>query len=223
LVSIRTHTTKPGSTLNRKPASNRKPARFTLAVAGTAIAMAATAAAAPAAFAASAAPQPASAAGMIRPASIAALAPQADILRAGTIWASNLRAGTLQSGQSGALQSGTATLDGFARPLLMAARHRTARQIAWRMLTRKHWSAAYQYPYLRRLWDRESSWNIHAENPYSGAYGIPQAVPGAKMSTAGPDWENSARTQVRWGLDYIRDRYNSPRRAWLNEEAFGWY
>jgi hypothetical protein len=105
----------------------------------------------------------------------------------------------------------------------MAARHRSARQIAWRMLTRKHWSAAYQYPYLRRLWDRESSWNIHAENPYSGAYGIPQAVPGAKMSTAGPDWENSARTQVRWGLDYIRDRYNSPRRAWLNEEAFGWY
>jgi hypothetical protein len=199
LVSVRTHTTKPSSTLNRKPASNRKPARFTLAVAGTAIAMAATVAAA-APFAASAAAQPASAVSMIRPASIAAMAPQA-----GTIGAS------------------TATLDGSARPLLMAARHRTARQIAWRMLTRKHWSASYQYPYLRRLWDRESSWNIHAENPYSGAYGIPQAVPGAKMSSAGPDWENSARTQVRWGLDYIRDRYNSPRRAWLNEEAFGWY
>jgi hypothetical protein len=204
LVSVRTHTTKPSSTLNRKPASNRKPARFTLAVAGTAVAMAATVAAAAALFAASTAAQPASAVSMIRPASIAAMAPQAGTV-AGTIGAS------------------TATLDGFARPLLMAARHRTARQIAWRMLTRKHWSASYQYPYLRRLWDRESSWNIHAENPYSGAYGIPQAVPGAKMSSAGPDWENSARTQVRWGLDYIRDRYNSPRRAWLNEEAFGWY
>ena len=195
MVSIRTHTTKPSSTLSRKPASNRKPARFTLAVAGTAIAMAATAAAtaaaaAPAAFAASAAARPVSAASTI---------------------------------QGSTIQGGTATLDGFARPLLMAARHRTPRQIAWRMLTRKHWSAEYQYPYLRRLWDRESSWNIYAENPYSGAYGIPQAVPGSKMSSAGPDWENSARTQIRWGLDYIRERYNSPRRAWLNEEAYGWY
>ena len=74
------------------------------------------------------------------------------------------------------------------------------------MLRRKGWSSSYQFPYLNRLWDRESSWNVHAANPYSGAYGIPQAVPGSKMESAGPDWQSSAGTQIRWGLDYIRDR-----------------
>ena len=91
------------------------------------------------------------------------------------------------------------------------------------MLRRKGWSSSYQFPYLNRLWDRESSWNVHADNPYSGAYGIPQAVPGSKMESAGPDWQSSAGTQIRWGLNYIRARYNSPRRAWFHEEADGWY
>ena len=91
------------------------------------------------------------------------------------------------------------------------------------MLRRKGWSPDYQFPYLDKLWERESGWNVHAENPYSGAYGIPQAVPGSKMASAGSNWPNSAKTQIRWGLDYIRGRYNSPRRAWLHEEADGWY
>ena len=80
-----------------------------------------------------------------------------------------------------------------------------------------------QFPYLNWLWDRESSWNVHAENPYSGAYGIPQALPGAKMATAGPDWRTSARTQIRWGLRYIRSTYGSPLRAWEHEVTYGWY
>ena len=50
-----------------------------------------------------------------------------------------------------------------------------------------------------------------------------RAVPGSKMASAGPDWQNSARTQIRWGLRYIRARYNSPRRAWMHERATGWY
>jgi hypothetical protein len=91
------------------------------------------------------------------------------------------------------------------------------------MLRRKHWSPSYQFPYLDKLWEQESGWDVHAENPYSGAYGIPQAVPGSKMSSAGSNWQNSAKTQIRWGLDYIRARYNSPRRAWLHEVADGWY
>ncbi len=91
------------------------------------------------------------------------------------------------------------------------------------MLRRRGWSPDYQYPYLNRLWKHESGWNVHALNPYSSAYGIPQAVPGSKMATAGPDWQDSARTQIRWGLRYIRARYNSPRRAWLHEQATGWY
>ena len=85
------------------------------------------------------------------------------------------------------------------------------------------WRPKYQFRYVNRLWERESGWNVHAFNPYSGAYGIPQAVPGSKMSSAGLHWRTSARTQIRWGLRYIRSRYGSPRRAWAHSNAYGWY
>jgi hypothetical protein len=98
----------------------------------------------------------------------------------------------------------------------------TPRQVARQMLGSFGWSQR-QFPYLNWLWDRESGWNVHAQNPYSGAYGIPQALPGAKMATAGPDWRTSARTQIRWGLRYIRGTYGSPLRAWDHEVAYGWY
>jgi hypothetical protein len=98
----------------------------------------------------------------------------------------------------------------------------TPRQIARRMLPSFHWRG-WQFKYLNLLWSRESSWNVFAENPYSGAYGIPQAVPGSKMSSAGPDWERSARTQIRWGLRYIKAIYGSPLAAWRHELATGWY
>jgi len=91
------------------------------------------------------------------------------------------------------------------------------------MLGHFHWSARRQFPYLNRLWGRESGWSVRAVNPYSGAAGIPQAVPGVKMATAGPHWRTSARTQIRWGLRYIHGRYGSPRQAWLHEAATGWY
>jgi len=100
---------------------------------------------------------------------------------------------------------------------------RLARRIAWLMMWRFGWRARRQFPYLLRLWMRESSWNVYATNPYSGAYGIPQAVPGWKMASAGRNWRTSARTQIRWGLRYIRARYGSPRAAWAHECAYGWY
>jgi hypothetical protein len=90
------------------------------------------------------------------------------------------------------------------------------------MLHHFGWSKR-QFKYLDRLWDRESGWNVHATNPYSGAYGIPQAVPGSKMASAGPRWQSSAKTQIRWGLRYIRGRYGSPARAWEHEISVGWY
>jgi len=103
------------------------------------------------------------------------------------------------------------------------ARHRaTARTIARGMLRHFRWSRR-QFKFLNWLWNRESGWNVYAENPYSAAYGIPQAVPGSKMGSAGPNWRSNARTQIRWGLRYIRDRYGSPRRAWAHEEGAGWY
>jgi hypothetical protein len=98
----------------------------------------------------------------------------------------------------------------------------TPRQTAIRLLHRFGWSKR-QFRYLDLLWSRESSWNVRADNLYSGAYGIPQAVPGDKMASAGPRWRTCARTQIIWGLRYIKDRYGSPRAAWNHELATGWY
>lgn len=104
------------------------------------------------------------------------------------------------------------------------AHHRlTPRQIGRQMLRHFRWSPRRQFKYLNWLWNRESGWNVYATNPYSGAYGVPQAVPGRKMASAGPHWRTSARTQIRWGLRYIRSRYGSPRRAWDHEVSAGWY
>jgi len=107
--------------------------------------------------------------------------------------------------------------------VVLLAAARTPRQIARRMLPKFHWSVAKQFRYLNWLWQRESGWNKYAYNPYSGAYGIPQALPGSKMASAGPNWRSNASTQIRWGLRYIRARYGSPRRAWNHSQATGWY
>lgn len=80
-----------------------------------------------------------------------------------------------------------------------------------------------QYSCLVSLWNRESGWNVHASNSSSGAYGIPQALPGSKMASAGPDWQNNAATQVNWGLGYIMGRYGSPCGAWAHSQNNGWY
>jgi len=71
-----------------------------------------------------------------------------------------------------------------------------------------------QFPCLEKLWTKESGWNHQAENSYSGAYGIPQALPGSKMGSAGDDWQSNPATQIKWGLGYIKGRYNTPCGAW---------
>ena len=95
-------------------------------------------------------------------------------------------------------------------------------QIARTMLRSFGWTWR-QFKYLNLLWEAESSWNVSAENPSTGAYGIPQAVPGSKMSAVGPDWQTDAATQIRWGLSYISAAYGSPRSAWEHEVSCGWY
>ncbi|WP_434168947.1 CHAP domain-containing protein [Clavibacter michiganensis] len=72
-----------------------------------------------------------------------------------------------------------------------------------------------QFQCLDSLWIGESGWNPLAENTSSGAFGIPQALPGNKMASAGDDWQTNAITQVKWGLDYIRDKYGTPCSAWF--------
>jgi hypothetical protein len=110
------------------------------------------------------------------------------------------------------------TLTGYAVARFHARPH-GPRRIARSLLARFGWGHR-QFRYLNWLWLHESGWNRHAANPYSGAYGIPQAVPGSKM---GRGWRWNARTQIRWGMRYIRDRYGSPRHAWLHEYWSGWY
>jgi hypothetical protein len=73
------------------------------------------------------------------------------------------------------------------------------------------------------MWNKESGWSTSAENPSSGAYGIPQALPGSKMGTVASDWRTNPATQIKWGLGYIKDRYGSPASAWSFWQANGWY
>jgi hypothetical protein len=80
-----------------------------------------------------------------------------------------------------------------------------------------------QFPCLNKLWNRESGWNARAANAGSGAYGIPQALPGSKMGTAGADWKTNPATQIKWGLGYIKGRYNTPCGAWSHSESTGSY
>ena len=92
-----------------------------------------------------------------------------------------------------------------------------------RALMPKYGLSSAEFGCLDNIWTQESGWNIHADNPSSSAYGIPQALPGSKMSSAGPDWANNAETQIRWGLGYIRDRYGSACGAWGFKSGHGWY
>jgi len=82
--------------------------------------------------------------------------------------------------------------------------------------------ASSQFNCLDPLWNQESGWRWNAQNA-SGAYGIPQALPGSKMASAGADWMTDPTTQIRWGLGYIKDTYGTPCGAWAHEEADGWY
>ncbi|GIE99085.1 hypothetical protein Ari01nite_65500 [Paractinoplanes rishiriensis] len=80
-----------------------------------------------------------------------------------------------------------------------------------------------QFPCLDKLWKKESGWNYRATNRSSGAYGIPQALPGGKMASAGSDWKTNPATQIEWGLGYIKGRYGTPCGAWGHSQDVGWY
>jgi len=90
------------------------------------------------------------------------------------------------------------------------------------MLASRGWGDD-QMSCLVSLWNKESGWNYKAYNSGSGAYGIPQALPGSKMSSAGADWQTNAATQVSWGLGYISGRYGTPCGAWGHSQSTGWY
>jgi len=80
-----------------------------------------------------------------------------------------------------------------------------------------------QFTCLEKLWTKESNWRWDADNPTSSAYGIPQSLPGSKMSSAGADWETNPVTQIKWGLGYIDGRYGTPCSAWGHSQSNNWY
>ena len=98
-----------------------------------------------------------------------------------------------------------------------------ARGLAASMAAQKYGWGAEQFSCLDALWDRESGWSHTAANPSSGAYGIPQALPGSKMGAFGSDWQTNPATQIAWGLDYVDGRYGSPCAAWSAFQSKGWY
>jgi len=96
------------------------------------------------------------------------------------------------------------------------------KEIARIMAADRGWGDG-QFSCLNLLWTRESGWNYRATNASSGAYGIPQALPGSKMGTVASDWRTNPITQITWGLDYIADRYGTPCGAWAHSQSYGWY
>jgi hypothetical protein len=97
------------------------------------------------------------------------------------------------------------------------------REIARQIMKNKFGYDDDDYSCFNNIIIRESMWKIDATNPSSGAYGIPQALPGSKMASAGSDWRTNPATQITWALGYIKDRYGSPCEAWSFKRAKGWY
>lgn len=107
-------------------------------------------------------------------------------------------------------------------PSAPVAQPGTAQAIAQGMVAARGWGDG-EFNCLVALWNRESGWRADAANPSSGAYGIPQALPGSKMASAGADWQTNPSTQISWGIGYISGRYGTPCGAWAHSQSIGWY
>jgi hypothetical protein len=108
------------------------------------------------------------------------------------------------------------------RAQAMSSAQQDPKAAAQLLVADRGWSAG-QFSCLVSLWNRESGWNYRAYNASSGAYGIPQALPGSKMGSIASDWRTNPVTQIRWGLSYISSRYGTPCGAWAHSQSTGWY
>ncbi|XVX19470.1 hypothetical protein ACQP1U_14320 [Actinomycetota bacterium] len=104
----------------------------------------------------------------------------------------------------------------------LASAQSDPKSVAKGLLAEHGWGAD-QFSCLNSLWTKESNWDFRATNPSSGAYGIPQSLPGSKMATFGSDWQTNPVTQIKWGMDYIKGRYGTPCAAWGHSQAVNWY
>ncbi|HEX8510743.1 MAG TPA: hypothetical protein VF635_14745 [Propionibacteriaceae bacterium] len=97
------------------------------------------------------------------------------------------------------------------------------KDIARSMMDHKYGWGASEFSCYNKIIMRESVWDTFADNPTSSAYGIPQALPGSKMASAGSDWRDNPATQIKWGLGYVKSRYGTPCSAWSFKSSHGWY
>ncbi|ARJ04852.1 hypothetical protein B5808_06180 [Cnuibacter physcomitrellae] len=118
--------------------------------------------------------------------------------------------------------SGSASSDSSCPTPDVTADPEGAKAIALELAAARGWTGA-QYDALVALWSRESGWRLNALNKSSCAYGIPQALPGSKMASAGADWQTNPATQITWGLNYIAGAYGDPISALAHSDASGWY
>lgn len=107
-------------------------------------------------------------------------------------------------------------------PSVVAVAPGSAQEIGKQLAAARGWGDD-QFACLLPLWSHESGWRVDAGNKSSGAYGIPQALPGSKMASVGADWRTNPATQITWGLNYIAGRYSTPCGAWSAFQAKGWY
>lgn len=120
---------------------------------------------------------------------------------------------------AGPAQAATPTAAKAAAPAAAPAKAPSSAQA----IAKKLIPDAAQYQAFSKIVEHESGWNPTATNASSGAYGLVQALPGSKMASAGSDWKTNPETQIKWGLDYMNDRYGSPAEAWNFWQANGWY
>ena len=130
--------------------------------------------------------------------------------------------GTMDRAYSAALEWASSQMMSYGDPGMGEIASGSPRELGQKMAAARGWTGG-QWTALDRLWNRESGWRVNADNPNSSAYGIPQALPGSKMASAGGDWRTNAATQIAWGLDYIAGRYGSPTAAWAHSEKTSWY
>ncbi len=92
----------------------------------------------------------------------------------------------------------------------------------------KHWMEQAGIPKswyedLNWIINHESGWRVNATNPGSGAYGIPQSLPGNKMASAGKDWRTNPITQLKWMYSYVKGRYGNASNAKHFWQTHNWY
>lgn len=130
--------------------------------------------------------------------------------------------GSLPSGGSTSASSTAGTSQLGTTPTGNGGNDKTSLQAYARQLLNKYgWGG--QWNSFDALVMSESGWDYKATNPSSGAYGIPQALPGSKMASAGSDWRTSGDTQLRWMMDYVQGRYGDPNKAWAFHQKHNWY